>query len=349
MYNIGLPLICIISHVECIVQINLPHSSELRFVSLNNLKTALDNDPDLASINREGLLSTLQMLFIVSGCDYTSYFTGIGKAAFLNAFFHYSDFITGNTQEGSLCDNSSEREIKTGFLSFVRLIGTLYFKKHLSAFVALKCVQTPIQLFNSIAGDTVEDRHELWYGNIRGIVSDRICSEEERMPSYTSLWRHWLRSCWVAQMWKHSPKIDIYSALPPPEASGWKKGSTGSYEIDWDCSDFQTNVQETINYLTKGCTCKKGCKTKQCSCKKNGRNCGPGCQCQGCTNVLLVTVTSRNSTAPTVRQEDLSADEGSETESDSDTCSTCSTTSERYDTEIITDSDYLLGEASNIV
>ena len=83
VYNIGL---CkhIISHVECIVQINLPHPSEQRFVSLNNLKTALDNDPDLASINREGLLNTLQMLFIVSGCDYTSYFAGIGNTASLN-------------------------------------------------------------------------------------------------------------------------------------------------------------------------------------------------------------------------------------------------------------------------
>ena len=150
-------------------------------------------------------------------------------------------------------------------------------------------------------------------------------------------------------MWKHSPKIDIYSALPPPEVFGWKRGSTGNYKIDWDCSDFQINVQETINFLTKGCTCKKGCKTKQCLCKKNGRNCGPGCHCQGCTNVRFVIVTSRNNVAPTVCQEELSADEGSETESDSDTCSTCSTTNERYDTEIITDSDYLLDEASNIV
>ena len=86
MYNIGLPLTCITFHVECIVQINLPHSNKQRFVNINNLKTALHDDPDLASIDRERLLSTLQMLFIVSGCDYTSYFAGIGKAVFLTAF-----------------------------------------------------------------------------------------------------------------------------------------------------------------------------------------------------------------------------------------------------------------------
>ena len=49
------------------------------------------------------------MLFIASGCDYISDFAGIRKAAFLNAFYEYSNpfyeysnFITGNKQEGSL-------------------------------------------------------------------------------------------------------------------------------------------------------------------------------------------------------------------------------------------------------
>ena len=179
VYNIGLPLTCITSLGECIVQINLPHSSEQQFPSLNNLQLALDNDPDLASITRERLLTTHQMLFIVSGCDYVSYFAGLGKAAFLNAFYQYSTFITGNKEEGSLSENSGESETKRGFLAFVRLVGTLYFKKHLSAFVTLRSVQTPIQHFNSIAGETREERHQQWYGDIRRIVSDRICSEEE--------------------------------------------------------------------------------------------------------------------------------------------------------------------------
>ena len=102
VYNIGLPLTCITSHVECIVQINLPHSNERRFVSINNLKTALHDDPDLASIDGERLPSTLQMLFIVSGCDYTSYFAGIGKAAFLNAFYQYSHLSLATNKKGPL-------------------------------------------------------------------------------------------------------------------------------------------------------------------------------------------------------------------------------------------------------
>ena len=167
--------------------------------------------------------------------------------------------------------------------------------RHLSAFVALKCAQAPLQLFNSITGHTIVQKHELWYGTIRRIVSDRICTEEERMPSYTSLWRHWLRSCWIANMWRNSPNRDVYGALPPPEEYWWKKDSTGQYKVDWESSEIQLTVEQTINFLTKGCSCKKGCKTKQCSCRKNGRQCGPGCQCQGCTNLV-----NSNSSAPSI-------------------------------------------------
>ena len=45
-------------------------------------------------------------------------------------------------------------------------------------------------------------------------------------------------------------------------------------------------MKGTIEFLTKGCSCKKGCKTKQCGCRKTGRHCGPGCDCHGCTNLF---------------------------------------------------------------
>ena len=51
--------------------------------------------------------------------------------------------------EGSLEQTHiSNRE--TGFLAFIRLMGTCYFKRHLSAFVSNKGHLTPVQLFNSI-------------------------------------------------------------------------------------------------------------------------------------------------------------------------------------------------------
>ena len=108
------------SHQQCIVQINLPHSSEQKFI---NMQRALDNDPDLASIPRENLFLTFQLLSIVSVIDYISYFCGIGKAAFLNVFYQHSPFIKGIQEDGHLSDINTE--INKGFLAFIRLVGTV--------------------------------------------------------------------------------------------------------------------------------------------------------------------------------------------------------------------------------
>ena len=111
-----------------------------------------------------------------------------------------------------------------GFLSFTRLVGTCYFKKHIAAFIANYEHSTPVQLYNSIDKSlSDEEKHELWLQKIRTVVSNRIINEEDRVPSYTSLWHHWLRSCRVHQMWQQSIYPDMYSSLPLPENSGWIK------------------------------------------------------------------------------------------------------------------------------
>ena len=79
----------------------------------------------------------------------------------------------------------------------------------------------------------------------------------------------------------------MYAQLPFPEDNGWKRDDSG-YSMDWDCPDLQKEVQETINFLVKGCSCKKGCKTKQCGCHKKGHHCGPGCEYQSCTNLIAL-------------------------------------------------------------
>ena len=45
------------------------------------------------------------------------------------------------------------------------------------------------------------------------------------------------------------------------------------------------NVKRTIQFLTKGCSCKKGCVSNNCGCRKKKVHCGPGCECQGCVNL----------------------------------------------------------------
>ena len=75
------------------------------------------------------------------------------SSVFMNAFYQHSTFITGGQEESYLCDINEDEEIRKVFLfAFIRLIGTLYFKKHLSAFVILRpeCPDTctTLQLYN---------------------------------------------------------------------------------------------------------------------------------------------------------------------------------------------------------
>ena len=246
---------------------------------------AFASDPDLSTLPTESLGAIMQILFISTGCDYISYIKTLGKATILNIFYQYSQFISGTNMPGLLYHTNSSTKAN-GFLSFVRLVGTCYFKKHLAAFIALKGHETPFHLYNSLdASLPNREKHELWLQEIRKVVSERILNEEERVPSITSLWRHWLRSCWVHEMWQNSSEEDLYTSLPLPEESGWKK-LDDCYSIDWEAPEIQEKVQESIEFLIKGCNCKKGCKTAKCGCRKKARYCGPACLCQECTTII---------------------------------------------------------------
>ena len=68
---------------------------------------------------------------------------------------------------------------------------------------------------------------------------------------------------------------------------GWKT-SDGCLEIDWDDPLNCAKIRERVNLLLRGCSCKKGCDTRQCSCLKTGKICGPGCRCCNCKNSHIV-------------------------------------------------------------
>ena len=164
----------------------------------------------------------MQSLYISTGCDYVSCIITFGKAKIINIFTQYASFISG-TDAGSLHQTDLVNQV-SGFISFLRLIGTCYFKKHITAFIANYGHSTPHHLYNSIEKSLPAlERHKVWLQRIRQAVCNRILSEEERVPTYTSLWRHWQRSCWIHQMWQRSAYPDIYSFLPAPEKSGWIK------------------------------------------------------------------------------------------------------------------------------
>ena len=309
--NIGLVLVK--PSKQYVVQINLPHNPP-RYIDVHKVLLSFQHDPDMAPLPQEKLGSIMLQLYIVTGCDYISYLSGIGKATFINHFVQHAGFISGTGAIGCLSETNTNN-MKSGFLSFVRLIGTVYFKKNLATVVSKLGFETPKQLYNSIDPNlSDEEKHKEWYLSIKRVI--RVVSEDQRPPTITALWRHWMRSCWIKQMWGNSPKSDQYEGLPPPESHGWLKGENG-YVIDWEAEDVQQKIQATLDFLDKGCGCKTGCKTKRCSCKKKGKTCGAGCDCRGCTNVTISNpVSQKDEELDELEddEEDLSEDSDSEEE-----------------------------------
>lgn len=105
------------------IQISAYNSRELCFLHLPALVTALRNDPGLSSIEPALLPQIFQTLFVVTGYDYTSFFSGLGKATFLRYLFQHSQFITSGQGiiSGTLA-NVGSSDLESGFLSFLRLV-----------------------------------------------------------------------------------------------------------------------------------------------------------------------------------------------------------------------------------
>ena len=108
------------------------------------------------------------------------------------------------------------------------------------------------------------------------------------------------------------------------------KGTDGVYSIDWEDPEVQNKIRGTIDFLVKGCTCKKGCKTNRCKCHKNGDYCGPGCECQGCVNIPIHQ--------PETASLDADTDTNTEVEDESSVESSSGTDDqeESLETEIVT-------------
>ena len=309
VYNIGLGLT---TTKQILVQLNLPQYDD-HFVNLGRLQKDLQNDSDLIWLKEDKVISIVHSLFTATGCDYISYFHGFGKKTVLSVFFHHCDFITGTSGEGSLDQIYLDNQDK-GFLAFIRLVGTMYFKKHFSAFYSLFGYELPDQMLKSISSSDNKEKHYTFINNIRGVVNERVTCEDEKVASTTALWRHWQRSCWVLQMWQNSRQSKVYQTLPPPESSGWLlEDSSNNYSIDWECEEVKAQVKDVVDFLTRGCSCKKNqCKTSRCGCRRNQKHCGPGCECVLCTNTPVPILDNDISTS----EEDESTEEGSESETD---------------------------------
>ena len=134
-------------------------------------------------------------------------------------------------------------------MSFLRLVGCVYFRKHKAVF--LPSFPTPTTLFNSLFIDGQEPpaHHSAWLDLIREKIWSRIKYEDEMVPSYEALLRHWQRSCWVASVWSQSTSNHI--TYPPLHNHGWKQPDPNTLFIDWDSVNNVSQIRTRVALIKK--------------------------------------------------------------------------------------------------
>ena len=282
VYMIGLGLHCARSK-EIVAQINPYHTRELRLLHLTRLIMALETDPDLGKVESH-LPHILQALYVATGCDYVLFFSRIGKSTFMRYFYQYASFITGGTDKsttpGTLGTNKFPiTNWEQGYLAFLRLVGTVYFKKYCSGF-STRCPAQHYATFNHL-GLSAKEQHHRWLDDIRETTWFRTQFENEMMASNESLRLHWMRSCWVLHLWEQADLNKM--VLQPMSEYGWSINNS-ILTMKWDTDGNIKTIKDRLHILTTGCKCATGCTTKRCSCKKKGNTCSAGCECINCCN-----------------------------------------------------------------
>lgn len=119
--------------------------------------------------------------------------------------FQHANFITGGSDPIGSLANVTPQNADMGLLAFIRLVGSAYFKKHLTGFKHT----TPEALFHSVTGATQDVQHRDWLNIIQHTVWERTYDESHYIPSYEALTLHWKRCTWVAAYWKKATDNEI--------------------------------------------------------------------------------------------------------------------------------------------
>ena len=109
-----------------IIQLSRPSDKQLNLLNCNVFLDLLKRDPDLAHVREEHIGRLMQSIFVATGCDYISFFSGIGKAFFLKVVFENAKFITENLLgpfTGSISHSNLDEQALASQLTFIRLVG----------------------------------------------------------------------------------------------------------------------------------------------------------------------------------------------------------------------------------
>ena len=250
------------SNKDVVVQVNKQNSSSTKYLHLTALISALHRDPDLSATDHSIIPDIMQTLYVVTGCDYISFFSEIGKTSFMCNFYQYAPFISGgeDAMPGKLSDTSlSHTNNRLGLRAFLRLVGVSYFKKYASSFEE----ESPVEHYNKHKNNTLSlfQQHAAWLNKIRETIWDRIAYENQMLPSTDALRLHWERSCWVIHMWRQANERQMEPL--PLTAHGWCI-EDDQLAIVWDTPLNMSAVKDRVALFTQGCKCKGGCTTKRC-------------------------------------------------------------------------------------
>ena len=318
-FHVGLPVVSNFVDKQVYVQLRAAKNDNL-FICMNTLVNMLRDDLALQKVGPDMIPHIplmLQILYVASGCDFTSFFKGHSKKGFLDVFIRDCEFITGSNSTGKLDDSNEELSL----LAFYRLIGSVYFRKYSSAFEA----DSPRELFVSVSvpGQEPLNNHTIFLSAIRDGHFHRISGESEWMPSTEALRLHWQRCCWVVKMWAQACSSHVLA--PEVTSHGWKI-CNGEISFVWDTDENLQRVNSNIQHLKEGCKCKKGCTRNWCKCKKAGKTCSLFCACRQCENKTESANDTNVSMSEPITTQPLSIHDtyDSESESDSSTYEDCS-------------------------
>ena len=106
IYHIGLPIVSRqLPHPDVYIQLHGRRKDSHRYLQVSAFLQAIDSDPDLAQVPPNKRANVVQMAYVATGCDYISYFKGIGEVFFLNVLYQHATFITGSSDPvGTLAD-----------------------------------------------------------------------------------------------------------------------------------------------------------------------------------------------------------------------------------------------------
>ena len=182
----------------------------LRLLSLHGLADAVSRNPDMFDIPHEKSLAILQSLYVLTGCEFTSFFVQISKSFFATTFFRFAAFICAL----NICQEvllKEQHKNQASWHSWSQLVWCIFWK--LTSF--RNQFESPIDCYQSYTtqSEVPSQQHFTWIKTLNAKIWERVDLEDSLIPSIEALWLHWMRSRWVLLYWRQTQCTHIQ--LPP--------------------------------------------------------------------------------------------------------------------------------------